>query len=251
MRRYIFILSLVVVIASLFLWTHLQRRGASENSESGLETHVHYDSRNDKVYDKAEENKKNSALTHTAGKLPQSLPETDEVIQPAETRGSPYSDAEKETYFSASRQDFGPNLVEVEGTATLSLRGYEEKFKVQFLVPSKSYIGAGTPGGVPIPFFMASIKNPAANGLGHASLDEISTDSDSFLIHSFGPLFLSLLSNKAEANGIVTQENELKQITDLLFTVELKEKRNSAVVQARVSFDGAPTNIGKLDYLIK
>ncbi len=103
-----------------------------------------------------------------------------------------------------------------------------------------------------LPIYMVGITNPATNMSGAAFLEDTSTEKGAIVIHLVGFALMPFFSKEVGSES-ATQEIELNEISDIMFTVDPNVRQGASDVTARFSFDAAesPTPIGRFDYVIK
>ncbi len=183
--------------------------------------------------------------------------ETDQIVSQSDenehvrplSKGAPGSSqdmsGQRDAFFSLYQKDFGLGAKEVEGKVDISYPGYEGKFKVQLLIPSKDLVGT------PVPIFIADEKNPAINGLGGSGLELSDTDDGSVTVRFGGirPFF----SKKAGAEEEVNPREDPNNITTVLFSFDPRKRKGTSAVAVYFSYEskGPSTVIGKVDYVVR
>ena len=150
----------------------------------------------------------------------------------------------RDDLFSLYEKDFTVGALEVDGIAMISFRGYEGQFKVQFVIPSKDFVGAS------VPIFMADEKNPAVNVLGSTTLE--SSGKDGEVSVNFMPM-PSFFNKKPGSEEHLSPREEPSNITTVIFTVDPRKQKGTSSVTSYYSYEtkGRTTAIGKFDYTLK
>jgi len=225
MKR-LLVLILLFVVIGIFLWKpwHLSSEGLTTDASTVIGAGRKQVPPMPMADQKIKENLPSNQQTNERP----AQPPTSHGIPAAQVRGIDFNsfiDSEKERiakeYKSNFRREFDPlnDKLEITGTVALSYRRYEGKFKIQFQKPSKFNDGTRY-----IPIFMVGVTNPAVNMSGAAFLEDTSTDGSSIVIHLVGFALMPFFSKDVGAVDTATQEHELNEISDIMFTIESKKK---------------------------